>query len=97
MVFKRGRNPFLILEFAFDQAISRGAIGNDVGFAHDARVHAQRLEDAVMQEIAVELAGDAMDENAQRQISEIAVGPLRARRERRAAAPRRFSASSSSV
>src|SRR5580765_4222035 len=48
-----GRNPFLILEFSFNQAITGCTVGNDVGLADDARLHAQRLKDPVMQEVAV--------------------------------------------
>ena len=45
-------------------------------------LHAQRLKDPVVQEVAVELPSDAVDEDAECQISKIAVAPLRARRKR---------------
>src|SRR5208282_5979882 len=66
-----GRNPLLILEFAFDQAVSGGAVGDDIGFADDARGrHTERLKNTLLQKVAVELASDLMDENTQREIAE---------------------------
>ena len=77
MVFKVGETHSWFLTLTFHQTISGGAIGNDVGLAHDARgLHSQRLEDAFFEQIAIELAGDLVDQDAQRQVSEIAVFPF---------------------
>ncbi len=76
-----GRDPFLIFQFAFDQAIAGGAVGNYVGLADDARgLHAERLKDSLLQKVSVEFSGDAMNQNSQGQKSQIAVFPLRAGR-----------------
>ncbi len=81
MVFRAWRDPLLVLQLTLDQAIARRAIGNDVSLADDARsLHPQRTKDSLLQHVAVKRAGHAMDQNAQRQISEIAVAPVRARR-----------------
>src|SRR5215470_3216185 len=76
-----GRNPLLILQLTFDPAISSTAIGHNVGLADDARaVHAQRLEDAVVEKVAVELTGDFVDDEAERQIAKVGIVVFRPRR-----------------
>ena len=81
VVFKVGETHSWFFNLTFHQTISGGAVGNDVGLAHDARgLHSQRLEDALFEHIAIELAGDLVDQNAQRQVSQIAVFPFGARR-----------------
>ena len=63
------------------QVIARRPVRNDVRLADDASgLHSQGMEDALRQKIAVELAGDAVNQNSQRQITQIAVSPVRARR-----------------
>src|SRR6202011_4884985 len=71
------RNPLLVLKLTLHQPIAGRAVGNYVSLAHDARaLHPERMEDALFEYIAVELAGDAVDEDAQRQVSEVAVTPF---------------------
>src|SRR5262249_55896837 len=74
------RNPLLIFQLAIYQAIARRAIRNDVFFTDDASaVHAQWLEDALLQEIAIELAGHLADDRANQNVVRIGVDPLLSR------------------
>src|SRR6185503_17205566 len=53
---------------------------HDIFFAdHTCRRHSQRLENAVAQEVAVELSADFVDEDSQSHVSKVAVAPLLAR------------------
>ena len=77
------RDPLLVLQFPFHQTITSGAIRHDVGFADDARrVHSQRLEHALPQKVSIELSADFVNQNAEQDITEVAVTPLFTRLER---------------
>src|SRR5215813_328624 len=74
---QRGRDPPLIFQLFLDQLVSRRSVGDDIGFVDDACCsHAKRLEDSFLQKVTIELACDFMNENPEREVSEIAVGPL---------------------
>src|SRR5262245_21204845 len=69
-----GRNPFLILQFSFYKAVTGGAVGDDVSLADDAsRVHAERLENTLLNKVYVELPGHSTNHNAEHYISKITI------------------------
>src|SRR5579862_3152476 len=75
------RDPFLILQFIFDQAVPRRAVGDNVSFADDSSgTHLERMKNSLLQKVAVKFASDSMNEYSKRQIAEIAVIPLGSRR-----------------
>ena len=80
----------LILELPVDQPVPAGRLRDDVRLADDAgRRHPERPEDPLLQKIAIELAGHPVNENAERQVAEVAVAPARCRAHRPAKWPRR--------
>src|SRR5206468_2880373 len=55
---------------------------NDILLADDPRrIHAERLEDPLSENVTVELSSDAMNDHTEHQISGIAVIPFRSRSE----------------
>src|SRR6476620_4230084 len=56
---RRGRNPFLILECALQEAVAGGAVWHNISFGDDARSsHPQRSKNSFLQKLAVEFSGD---------------------------------------
>src|SRR5206468_11172138 len=75
------RHPFLILELAFLQPVSGSAMRNDIRLADNPRRrHAERLENAVGQYVTVEAARHFADDDAEQQVTGVAVVPVRSRR-----------------
>src|SRR5262245_942185 len=71
------RNPFLILQFSINETVSGGAVRDDVSLADYASCfHVERLENAFLDKISVKFPGYFADQNAERQIAQIAVAPL---------------------
>ena len=71
------RNPVLISDFIFYEDIAGGAVGDDFGFGDDARgAHAERLEDASIEKIAIGLAANFVDEKAEDGVAGVAVLPF---------------------
>ena len=78
MVFNVGETHSWFFNSPLTSRYPDGAIGNDVSFAHDARgLHPQRPEDSRLQHVTVKRTGHTVDQDAQRQIAEIAVTPFR--------------------
>jgi len=49
-------------KFTLNQSVTGGTIGDDVGFADDARgLHSNWLKNSLLQEISVELSGNVMN------------------------------------
>src|SRR5688572_24631154 len=46
---RRGRNPLLILDCALNEAVTRSAIWNNIGFGDNARSHHQRSKNSFLQ------------------------------------------------
>src|ERR1700737_1587548 len=64
-----------------DETVSRRSVWNDGRLIDDAgRRHVERLEDPVLEKVAVEFTGNPVNENAEGQKTQIAVAPARARR-----------------
>src|SRR4029450_10722870 len=81
-VVHSGRYPLLILERAILEHVTGGAIRDNVGLADHAGVlHAERCKNALLKKVAPEFAAHFVNENSERDIAEIAVIPLFARRE----------------
>ena len=75
----RRRDPFLVAQLAAFEAISVGAIRDDVGLAdHARRGHAQRREDAIAKDVAVERARHLAHQRAEQDVAGVAVLPLAA-------------------
>lgn len=73
-----GRDPGLVLEMAvLAEFVAGSAIGNDVGFGDEAGGgHAERTEDALLEEVGVEDAGDFVNDDAEKNVVGVAVVPL---------------------
>src|SRR5205085_10160677 len=79
-VNQRG-DPILILQHSFNQMVPGGSIRNDVGFADNSGArHPERLEDAVLQKVSIELVTNYVDEDVERGVAEVGIAPFRARR-----------------
>src|SRR5213078_1237636 len=77
-----GRDPFLIFQCAIFQSVAGGPVRDYVGFTDYAGMtHAERSEHVLLQQIAIKLAGYFLDENSERDVTEIAVTPLLSRSE----------------
>src|SRR5689334_19359871 len=63
--------------------VTSGPIRNDIGFAYDARsCHAEWLEHTCLKEVAIKLSGDFVDQDAECDVTEVAILPLFSRLER---------------
>src|SRR5580765_1597952 len=66
----RRRHPLLILEVPIFQTIPRGAVRNNVRLADDARRgHVEGLENPLLNKVAIEFAGDSMNQDAESQVA----------------------------
>src|SRR5580765_1041197 len=75
----RRRDPLLILQVSILQAVPRGAVRNNVCLADYAgRRHVERLENPLLNKVAIEFAGDSMNQDAESQVAQVAVTPARA-------------------
>src|SRR3954470_10067921 len=78
---ERGRHPVLVLELILDQLVTGAAVGHDVRLGDDpGGAHLERTKDQLLKNVTVKLSRYAMYQDAEQEISRVAVGPALARR-----------------